>query len=131
MLTYPTKAQPDNGKLRLFTHDIDGRTKIAKRYKEICRLMARDAGGADRLSEAKAQLIRRFAAVAVLAEQLEAKLASGDEIDVQEHSLLCSSAVRLAAKIGIGRTAKNIVPSLSDYLEHDANHEQQTESEDA
>jgi hypothetical protein len=78
------------------------------------------------VSEAKAQLIRRFAATAVLAEQLEAKLASGEEIDVQQHALLCSSLVRLVAKIGIGRTAKNIVPSLADYLEHDPN-----QSEDA
>ena len=54
------------------------------------------------------QLIRRFAAAAVLAEQLEAKLARGEEIDVNTHALLCSTLTRLASRIGLGR-----IPTLS------------------
>ena len=63
------------------------------------------------MSEARRQLVRRFAAAAVLAEQLESKLANGQAIDLQEHALLCSSLVRLSARIGINRMPKNLTPS--------------------
>jgi hypothetical protein len=101
----------------LLSSEVDGRTKIARRYRQICQAMARDAGGADNLSEARAQLIRRFSAAAVLAERLESRLASGEEIDVQEHAMLCSTLVRLAQRIGMSRIPKNVTPSIRDYIE--------------
>ena len=70
----------------------------------------------DQLSEARLQLVRRFAAAAVLAEQLEAALANGQEINVERHALLCSTLTRLAQRIGLDRRAKNITPSLREYL---------------
>jgi hypothetical protein len=36
------------------------------------------------VSESRKQLIRRFAAASVLAEQLESKLANGQQIDIAE-----------------------------------------------
>jgi hypothetical protein len=51
-----------------------------------------------------------------LAEQMEACLANGETININEHALLCSSLVRLAQRIGIDRVAKDISPSLSDIL---------------
>ena len=95
---------------------IDGRTEIARRYFDICQALIEDAAGLDRCSEAKLHLIRRFAAAAVMAENLEAKLARGEEIEIQEHATLSSTLVRLAQRIGINRVAKNITPSLSDIL---------------
>ena len=62
------------------------------------------------------QLIRRFSAACVLAEELEGRLARGEEIEVERHALLCSTLTRLAQRIGIDRRAKNITPSLGDYL---------------
>jgi hypothetical protein len=76
--------------------------------------MVQDAGGMDRCSEARLQLIRRFAATSVLAEQLEARLANGD---VAEHAALTSTLVRLASRIGIERRAPNVTPSVRDYIE--------------
>ena len=75
-----------------------------------------DQGGADQCSESRLQLVRRFAAAAVLAEQLESRLANGEQIDIQEHALLCSTLARLASRIGINRIAKNVTPTLSEYL---------------
>jgi hypothetical protein len=66
-------------------------------------------------SESRRQLIRRFSAACVLAEDLEGRLARGEEIDVERHALLCSTLTRLQ-RIGIDRRAKNITPSLSEYL---------------
>ena len=53
--------------------------------------------GPDLCSELRRQLIRRFSAACVLAEELEGRLARGEEIDVERHALLCSSLVRLAS----------------------------------
>jgi hypothetical protein len=55
--------------------DVDGRSAIARRYRDIVSAILVDQGGADQCSEARKQLIRRFAAASVLAEQMEAALA--------------------------------------------------------
>ena len=89
---------------------------IYRRFRDIASQIATDQGGLEQLSEARLQLVRRFAAAAVLAEQLEADLANGQEINIERHALLCSTLTRLAQRIGIDRRAKNITPSLGDYL---------------
>jgi hypothetical protein len=96
---------------------VDGRSAVARRYRDLASQIVADQGGLDRCSEARLQLIRRFAAASVLAEQLEARLANGEGIDVAEHAALASTLVRLAAKIGIDRRAKPVVPSVRDYIE--------------
>jgi hypothetical protein len=95
--------------------DIDGRSAIARRFKDIASQILIDQGG-DRCSESRKQLIRRFAAASVLAERMEARLANGEEISVVEHSLLCSTLARLVSRIGIDRVARDITPSLNQYL---------------
>src|SRR6266508_5558970 len=67
---------------------IDGRTLIARRFYDVCQALISDQSGLDRCSEARLQLIRRFAAAAVMAESMEARLACGESIDVAEHALL-------------------------------------------
>ena len=81
-----------------------------------CSITPVDQSGIENCSEARQQLIRRFAAAAVLAEQLESKLANGATIDISEHALLCSTLTRLAMRIGIDRVAKDLTPSLDQYL---------------
>ena len=89
---------------------------IAGRYRDIVAAVAVDQGGADRLSETRLQLIRRFAAAAVLAEQMEARLVRGEEIDITEHALLCNTLVRIAQRIGVDRMPRDLTPTLADYL---------------
>jgi len=89
-----------------FLPQVDGRSIIARRYRDIARALQIEQGGD--VSEARLQLIRRFSAAAVLAEQLESKLANGEEINIVEHCQLTSTMVRVAQRIGIDRIAKNI-----------------------
>jgi hypothetical protein len=103
--------------------DVDGRSIVARRFRDIVSAMIADYGGADQCSEARIQLIRRFAAAAVLAEQMEAELARGRAINVQQHALLCSTMVRVSRQIGIKRVPRNVTPALADYLELKANEE--------
>ena len=95
---------------------VDGRSLIGRRYRDIAEAILADQGGDDRCSEGRRQLVRRFAAAAVLAEQMEADLANGAEISIERHALLVSSLVRLSGKLGLERRAKDITPTLSDYF---------------
>jgi hypothetical protein len=96
--------------------DVDGRSLIARRYRDIVAAVVSDQGGLDRMSEARLQLVRRFAACAVLAESMEAGLARGEELDISEYSTLTSTLVRVAQRIGLGRVAKDIMPTLQEYI---------------
>ena len=50
----------------------------------------------DYCSESRRQLIRRFAAAACFAEQLEARLVNGEQIDIQQHATLSSTLVAMS-----------------------------------
>src|SRR5215467_4332301 len=97
--------------------DTDGRLRVARRFRDIAAAILVDQGGAALCSESRRQLIRRFSAACVLAEDLEGRLARGEEVDVERHALLCSTLTRLAQRIGINRRLKNVTPELRDYLE--------------
>jgi hypothetical protein len=96
---------------------IDGRSATARRYRDIAAAIIADQGGLPQMSEARMQLARRFAAQAVMAEELEARLAMGEPIKTEEHALISSTLVRLASRLGIERRVRKIVPDLGDYLE--------------
>jgi hypothetical protein len=108
------KSRVSNG--RDILPDVDGRSLIARRYRDIASAILIDQGGVEACSESRQQLVRRFAAAAVLAEMLEAQLARGEKVDISQHALLCSTLVRVARQIGVDRIAKNISPTLSDYF---------------
>lgn len=82
----------------------DKRSFAYKRFSEIINQILIDQGGA--VSESQLQLIRRFAAEAVIAEQLETNIANGLKIDVQAHSTLTSNLMQLAKQMGINRIAE-------------------------
>lgn len=81
----PLAAVKSHARSRLTNHkdllpEVDGRSLIARRYRDIVAAIIGDQGGLDGLSEARLQLVRRFAACAVLLEGMEASLARGEEL---------------------------------------------------
>jgi hypothetical protein len=110
----PARSRVTNG--RDILHGVDGRTATARRYRDLVANLISDAGGEDKISETRRQLIRRFSAQAVMAEQMEARLVMGEEIDLAQHCVVSSTLVRLASRLGINRSAR-LVPHLKDYLE--------------
>jgi hypothetical protein len=95
---------------------IDQRTATYRRYRDLIDAILGDQGGVEHCSESRKQLVRRFASISVICEQAEAKLVAGEQIDVQEHALLCSTLTRLVSRLGIDRIAKDISPTLSDFI---------------
>jgi hypothetical protein len=113
--TTPRKAQArsrvTNGKDLL--PGIDGRSAVARRYQDLIASLTSDAGGEGQLRPAGSS---SGAALAVLAESIEARLAMGETVDLAEHCTISSTLVRLATRLGINRHARVITP-LRDYLE--------------
>ena len=71
------RSRVSNGKDLL--PGVDGRSLIARRYRDISFAIFADAGGIDQCSEARQQLIRRFAACSVIAEMMEAEKRQSDQ----------------------------------------------------
>src|SRR5262249_11091652 len=96
--------------------NVDGRLRVMRRVKAISRAVVNDRGGIALCSEVQKQMIARFSAVAVLAENIEAELVLGGVVDIERHAVLVSSLRRLASRIGIDRVPKEVA-GLSDYLQ--------------
>jgi len=95
----------------------DGRSATARRYRDLIESMCADLGGADYLSEAERQLIRRAALLSAESERVEALWARGDvEFDLASYCVMSNNLRRLCETLGLRRVAKN-VPTLAQYLD--------------
>jgi hypothetical protein len=112
--TWRAQSRTTNG--RQFLEGIDGRTAKARRARDVFHEIARDRGGADRLSQVQQQLVRRFSGLSAMAEGIETDWCNDKAIDLAAYTLIASTLVRLASRIGLGRHAKQI-PVLADYLQ--------------
>ena len=108
------------GKVRLLVREqIDGRTKARRRFDAIAEGIAEDLGGEDQLSTVQRHLVEACAGAAVHVHDLNARLLLGEEVDITAHASAISTMVRIAARIGIHRVARDITPpSVADYLKH-------------
>jgi hypothetical protein len=95
---------------------LDGRSATARRFRDLVNAFVADMGGLDRCSEIKLGLLRRLAAATVQAEMLEARMVNGEAIDIATLCTLASTTVRLSQRLGLERRARNVTPSLGQYL---------------
>jgi len=96
--------------------DIDARSTVFKRYREIASAIVDDQQGVQ-LAETMKSLIKRFAAAEVLSEQIDARITNGEQVSISEIQALSSTLVRLSARIGIKRgEPKDVTPTLEQYL---------------
>jgi hypothetical protein len=95
---------------------LDGRSATARRFRDLVNAFVADMGGLDRCSEIKLGLIRRLAATTVQAEMLEARMVNGEAIDIAILCTLASTTVRISQRLGLERRARNVTPSLGQYL---------------
>jgi len=67
-------------------------------------------------SEVKRHLAKRASALIVWAEVEEAKLATGEKLDVQTYTTAVNALRRLLGDLGLERAARDATPPLADYL---------------
>jgi hypothetical protein len=96
---------------------LDGRTNAAKTFDRIVTGIRADLGGDDALTTVELALIDAFAGATIQMHDLNARLLLGQQIDLADHAAAISAMVRVAARIGIARRARNVTPHLRDYLE--------------
>jgi hypothetical protein len=95
---------------------LDGRTRSRRQFDAIAEGIARDLGGEDHLSTVQKHLVEAFAGAALHVNDLTTHLLLGEDVDIVAHSHAISTMVRVAARIGIRRVARNVTPSLQDIL---------------
>jgi hypothetical protein len=88
----------------------------ARRFRDLVNAFVADMGGLDRCSQIKLGLVRRLAATTVQAEMLEARMVNGEAIDIATLCTLASTTVRISQRLGLERRARNVTPSLGQYL---------------
>jgi len=91
----------------LLTRDqLDGRTNAAKMFDKLAADIAADLGGYSELTTIERALIEGFCGAAIVLQSLNTKLALGEAIDLTQHAAVCSSLVRIAAKVGLSRRSR-------------------------
>jgi hypothetical protein len=95
---------------------IDRRSNAAKVFDRLVAAVQSDLGGRDQLSAIELALVEAFAGTAVTLDNLNTRLLLGQEIDLSQHAQAVSAMVRVASRLGLQRRARNVTPSLSEYL---------------
>lgn len=108
--TFRTKK--GTGKITLA--GVDGRSLMARRFREIHAQIEADLGGD--LTEAQRAIAARAVTLAVWCESAEAELAQGNDFNPQEYATVANAMRRLLCDLGLDRKAKDITPSLHEYL---------------
>jgi hypothetical protein len=118
-------AKPRNKKRirpQLLTRaELDGRTNAAKLFDRLVVDIENDLGGRAALSTIELALIEGFVGAAVTLHHLNTKLALGQDIDFGQHAQAVSAMVRVAARLGISRRAKDVILDPLSYAK-DADH---------
>jgi hypothetical protein len=88
----------------LTRNDLDNRTAAAKAFDRLYADVSSDLG--NDLTAVERSLVEGFVGATIVLQALNTKLALGEEIDLGEHAAVCSSMVRIAAKIGLSRRSR-------------------------
>ncbi|WP_121093391.1 hypothetical protein [Roseinatronobacter ekhonensis] len=101
-----------NGAIAL--QGVDGRSTMARRFREITAGIESDLGGD--LTEAQKHITARAATLACWCEERETELAQGQDFDALQYSTVSNALRRLLSDLGLERKAKDITPDLHSYI---------------
>jgi hypothetical protein len=98
---------------------VDGRSTLARRYREIVTDLIEQAteGRAEDATPAQTIVIRRVAALVVLAEMWDVRILSGEAVDLREAAMASQAATKMLGALGLlkpttdrASRAKNVGP---------------------
>jgi hypothetical protein len=94
-----------------FLENVDGRSLVARRFREVYGDMISDLGGDSQVSEGQRQLARRAATLSLQCEMLETEMATGArDLDIDTYAKLTNALNRILGSMGIKREAKPVQP---------------------
>lgn len=108
---------------------IDGRSSVARRIRDLVAAYVNDLGGADVMSEAQHTLVRRAAIMSVQLEQMETRFAIEDgrtdpkALDVYQRTTNTLRRLLESLRIHRGRIARTVNEphDLQDYIRSRSN----------
>ena len=86
---------------RLFPRGVDGRTAAGRRWRDLYLGYLDRLGGEDRASEYQRGQFRALAALRLGQEQAEARLVTGERLDLEAYSTATNTWRRLARDLGL------------------------------
>ena len=111
----PPEYRTRRGTGRVALQGVDGRSFMARRFRELFTGIEADLGG--NLSEAQKALLARACTIAVWCEERESELARGESFDPSAYGIATNVLRRLLADLGLKRVAKDVTEGdLHSYL---------------
>jgi hypothetical protein len=110
-----TRSRLSNG-ADMFLAPADGRSREARRFRDVYGDLVQHLGGDEHVSEARRHLAKRACALIVWCELQETKLATGADLDVQVYGSAVNSLRRLLTDLGLDPTVRDVTPSLAQYI---------------
>src|SRR6516225_8698702 len=98
---------------------VDGRSAWVRRAKDLIREHLADLGGFDNVSAAERSIIRRASVLTIELERLEVRFATAGEAsatDLDLYQRTAGNLRRLLEAVGLQRRARDVTPSLAEYL---------------
>lgn len=109
------RSRVTNGR-GLFVDAIDGRSREARRFRDVLAEIVSDLGGPDTLSEGQRQLARRAAMLSTQCEIMEGQAVAGKAIDLEMFGQLTDRLGRTFQRLGLRRKARDVTPTVAEYL---------------
>ena len=97
-----------------FLGDVDGRSEVARRYRDIYADLVEHLGGYPSVTED--MISKRAASLAVWCEQADSTLAAGGSLDIAQYTTAANTLRRLLADLGLQARMKDVTPTLESYL---------------
>ena len=110
-----TRSRLTNGR-DLFLGEVDGRSREARRYRDVYVALVAHLGGDDVVTEPRRHLAKRASALVVWCETEEAKLAASEDLDIGTYTTAINALRRLLGDLGLERVARDVTPPLAAYL---------------
>jgi hypothetical protein len=99
---------------------LDGRSAVARRWKDLALAYADDLGGMNNLTEAQRTLISQAATLQLESERLQALVLKGKTVDTEGLTRLANATQRVLQQLGARRPPPRRGPDLHEYLaKHD------------
>lgn len=95
---------------------FDGRSRAAKRYRELIDEFVIELGGHQVMTEARLAMVRQLACVVIQAEGMQASVLRGETVDAEQLVRVANLQTRLMRDLGVGTFHRRPQKSLAEAL---------------